>query len=237
MDMEYLRQVLSPRPAAKSKEVEKKAAKPCATFDSAEAVTNAVDYVKTDIAIKAAASLQQWVESDDLGEGETLADRLLALTVGIADANKDGELSDDESDVCSLALSAMYDYLVANGVPEEDAEALLNDWEPETAERVRDLLASNLPDGEEASDDAIDQFAFSEADQESVFDSALDAVYRKTFAVRNGKKVKINKRISGTVRLSAKQKVAIRKAQAKSHSASAQMMRLKSMRIRKRAGL
>ena len=45
------------------------------------------------------------------------------------------------------------------------------------------------------------------------------------------------KRISGHVRLSAKQKVAIRKARLKSHSAKAVMRRLKSVRLRKKLGL
>ena len=55
--------------------------------------------------------------------------------------------------------------------------------------------------------------------------------------VRNGKKVRINKRVSGTVRLSAKQKVAIKKARLKSHNARAMLKRAKSMRKRKQMGL
>ena len=63
------------------------------------------------------------------------------------------------------------------------------------------------------------------------------AVYKTKMAVRKGKKMRIRKRISGTVRLSAKQKLAIRKARMKSHSAGARMRRMKSMRMRKKAGL
>lgn len=201
------------------------------------ALDAAGDYAANDIAMKAAASVQQWAETDDLDEGETQADRLLALMVGIADANKDGELTDEENDVVQLALSAAFDYLTSHGVDEDDAEKLLNNWDPATAERVRDMLAASLPDGEDASDADLDNFVFSDEDQESAFDSCLDAVYRKTFAIRGGKKVRINKRISGTVRLSAKQKLAIRKASMKSHSAGAMMRRMKSMRLRKKMGL
>ena len=67
--------------------------------------------------------------------------------------------------------------------------------------------------------------------------AALDAVYKKKLVVRNGKKVRINKRVSGTVRLSAKQKVAIKKARLKSHNARAMLKRAKSMRKRKQMGL
>ena len=123
-----------------------------------------------------------------------------------------------------------YDYLTSKGVSESDASALLNDWDEDVADRVRDLLADHLPDGEDAEGEDLDNFVFSAEENEPV----LDAVYKKTFAIRKGKKVRINKRISGTVHLSAKQKVAIRKARMKSHSASAMMRRMKSMRIRRR---
>ena len=157
----------------------------------------------------------------------------MALFVGIADANHDGDVTEDEQGVLEVALNAAWDYLVKAGVTEEDAGALLNDWDDDAADRVRDLVASVLPDGDDAASAEIDSFVFSDDDNAP----ALDAVYRKTVAVRNGKKVRINKRISGTVRLSAKQKVAIRKARMKSHSAGARMRRLKSMRLRRKAGL
>lgn len=200
------------------------------TLDAAE---SAESYVSTDIAMRAAATMQQWAETDDLDDGETYADRLFGMFVGIADENKDGEISKDEEEVIVAALNAAFDYLLNKGVSEDDASKLLNDWDDGTADRVRDLLADSLPDGEDAEQEDIDNFVFSAEENEAV----LDAVYKKTFAIRHGKKVRINKRISGTVRLTAKQKVAIRKAQMKSHSASAMMRRMKSMRLRRRAGL
>lgn len=184
------------------------------------------------IANSAIAALQEWIETDDLEDGETLGNRLLALAVGVADGDKDGELTEDEQDVISEALNSMYDYMVSKGVPEDDAEKLLSDFDDDVANRVKDLLVENMPDGSEADDD-IDNFVFSAEDNEPAF----DAVYRKKIVIKNGKKVRINKRVSGTVRLSAKQKMAIRKAQRKAHSASALMRRMKSMKLRKRMGL
>lgn len=197
------------------------------------ALSGADDYTLRDIKLSAIAVVQQWAETDDLGDGESYADRLMAMFVGIADANHDGDVTEDEQGVLEVALNAAWDYLVKAGVTEEDAGALLNDWDDDAADRVRDLVASVLPDGDDAASAEIDSFVFSDDDNAP----ALDAVYRKTVAVRNGKKVRINKRISGTVRLSAKQKVAIRKARMKSHSAGAMMRRLKSMRLRRKAGL
>ncbi len=197
------------------------------------ALSGADNYTLRDIKLSAIAVVQQWAETDDLDDGESYADRLMAMFVGIADANHDGDVTEDEQGVLEVALNAAWDYLVKAGVTEEDAGALLNDWDDDAADRVRDLVASVLPDGDDAASAEIDSFVFSDDDNAP----ALDAVYRKTVAVRNGKKVRINKRISGTVRLSAKQKVAIRKARMKSHSAGAMMRRLKSMRLRRKAGL
>lgn len=218
------------------KDDKKKAA---ATMDEAE---SAGSYAVRDIQIKAVSAVQQWLETDeaDLGDGETLADRLTALMIGIADADKDGEISDDEADVVQVAMNAAWDYLASKGVPEDDCSALFNDGDEAAASRVRDFVAGEVPDGD-AADEEIDNFVFSEEDQEPLLDcvgnAVCDAVYKKTFAIRKGKKVRISKRVSGTVRLSAKQKVAIRKAQMKSHSAAAMMRRLKSMKIRKKMGI
>lgn len=186
-------------------------------------------FSNSEMRMAAAAAVQQWVEADDLDDNETSADRLFALMMGIADENKDGDITDDEQEVFGMALEATWDYLSGKGVEEDDIDALLNEWDSDAAERVRDLVASVLPEGEDAEGEDIDSFAF-----DSV---ALDAAYKNKMAVRGGKKVRIRKRVSGTVRLSAKQKLAIRKARMKSHSASAKMRRAKSMRVRKKAGL
>jgi hypothetical protein len=197
------------------------------------ALAGADNYTIADITMSAVSAVQQWAETDDLDDGESYADRLMALVVGIADANKDGDITEDEQGVLEVALNAAWDYLVKCGATEEDAGALLNDWDDEAADRVRDLVASVLPEGDDEASAEIDSFVFSESDQEP----ALDAVYKMKMAVRGGKKMRIRKRISGTVRLSAKQKLAIRKARMKSHSAGAMMRRMKSMRMRRKMGI
>lgn len=221
---EFLREAMKPRATEK------------ASLDSVgegQTLSGADDYTIKDITLSAAAAIQLWAETDDLDDSESFADRLMALMVGIADANKDGEITDDEQGVLNVAINAAWDYLVSKGVSEEDAGALLNDWDASTAERVRELVASVLPEGEGESDADLDDFVFGDKDQEPM----LDAAYKKVVAFRGGKKVRINKRISGTVRLSAKQKVGIRKMQMKSHSAGARMHRMKSMRMRRKSGM
>jgi len=196
------------------------------------------DYTRADVGLSAAAAIQQWAtDSEELDEGETVADRLLALMIGIADANKDGEISDDEHNILGLALNHGWDYLEQMGASEEDIDALLNDWNESAALRLRELVLAQLPDGEEAAAADIDRFVFGESATASLFDATFDAVYQKRLVIRKGKKVRINQRVSGNVRLSAKQKIAIAKARLKSHSATARMRRLKSMRLRRKLGL
>lgn len=205
---------------------DKGGSKKSAVLDSA--AENAVN----SISLEAISSVQQWLETDDLEDGETSADRLLSMVIGIADANKDGEITDDEQGVIDIALEAIWDYLEKYGVDDADISALLEDWSPEAAERIRDLLAASIPEGS-AAEEEIDDFVFGGEDNEPM----LDAAYKKVVAIRRGKKVRINKRISGTVKLTAKQKLAIRKAGMKAHSAVARMRRAKSVMISRKAGI
>jgi hypothetical protein len=202
----------------------------------------ASDYAGQQMRVTAAAIAQQFAATDDLGDDETLADRLMMLVVGAVDADIDGELSEDESQVAEILLNYLWDYLSLKGVSDEDAEALLNNWDADAAARVKDLLAEELPADDEAAAEDIDSFAFDDESSSAIFDSAngeflYDAVYKKKVVIKNGKKTKINKRISGTVRLNAKQKIAVRKMQRKSHTATATLKRIKSMRKRAQAGL
>lgn len=196
-----------------------------------------------------AAALQQWAETApaDLGEGETMADRLFALCVGIADDNKDGELTNEEIAVVTTCLENAYDYLVGKGVSDDDATALLQDGSDEAAQRVAEFLKGALPEGEDGEMADVDSFAFDSESSESLFDAVLsevfkddpvlDAVYKKKLVVRGGRKLRINKRVSGRVVLSAAQKIAIRKARRKAHSSVARVHRAKSMKMRARSGL
>ena len=103
------------------------------------------------------------------------------------------------------------------------------------AENIQELLINTAPNGEDEELDSIlaDAFEFDEDSDAAV----LDATYKRALAIRNGKKTIIRKRISGTVRLSAKQKMAIKKAQRKAHSGAARAKRLKSMKRRQKMGL
>jgi len=194
------------------------------------AMDSAAKYELMTTRMEAAAAINQWIEDGDMDDGEQLSDRLLALMIGIADDDQDGELEDDEQEVVVSALEAAWDYLSNMGVDDEDLDLLLNEWDADAAMRVHDLVSASM---EADADDEMDDFVFGEEAQEAVF----DATYKKKVAVRGGKKVRINKRVGGNVRLSGKQKVAIRKAQRKARSAGAKVRRMKSMKVRRKLGL
>lgn len=205
---------------------------------------SAAAFALNDISMATAATVQQWCETNDLDDGEGAADRLFAMLVGIADENKDGELSEDEQMIVDTAINEAWSYMAAKGVAESDLEDLFNSDDPAVSNaagvRVMEYVASKLPNGDEA-DDELDDFAFGAEAQEGVFDSAgrlmTDAVYKKRFSIRGGKKVVKRVRVAGVVRLNAKQKVAIRKAQLKARGSKAMARRMRSMRVRKSMGL
>lgn len=200
----------------------------------AEAKDASSQYELTDLRLLVAGALVTWAETDDLQEGETYTDRLNALFVGIVDVNKDGEISSDESDYLNMVLSVAAEWLQVQGVANADIDALLNDDDDDVAENIIDLLTGVLPDGDDAIQKHINDFAGLGETMDGV---VMDAVFKNVLAVLNGVKVKIKKRISGVARMTSKQKRAIEKARRKSHSGAARMKRAKSMRKRAQMGM
>ena len=182
----------------------------------------------------AVSVVQEWAETsdDDLDENEGLGDRLLALIAGTASEGEQ-DLTDEEAEYAAAVAELVGDYLESKGITADDVQALVGDFsfDNDVAERVHEALLDKLPQGDEAVLDDAGRFIDGDDDQ------LLDAAYRKTLAIRGGKKVRINKRIAGNVRLSAKQKVAVRKMQRKAFSGAAKMKRAKSMRLRRRMGM
>jgi hypothetical protein len=165
---------------------------------STRAPLSAARYASIHISLRAITSIHQWAETDDgLDDGETYADRLRAMLVGIVDPRQDGEISDNEQEVLRVAMNSAWDYLANLGAVDEDLSALLNDWDARTADCIRDLVTAVTPEDDRAAVAAVNAFVFGPA-----------ARARTKAAVR----------IAGPVRLSARQRLAIRQAQERSHS-------------------
>ncbi len=187
-----------------------------ATMDSAD---DTLDYVTADLTAMATSAVNVWLDDDvALDDEETLVDRLQGLLIGVVDEDQDGELTDDQMIVLETVLNAAGETMADAGASDADIERILNDWDPETAERVRELMIAEAADM-----DSVD------ADN-----AYFDAVYRRERVVRNGKRVWVQKRVSGKVKLSATQKMALKKARRKAHSSGARAKRLKSMKVANR---
>lgn len=181
----------------------------------------------------AARIVEEFAETE-LEEGEDLGERLLALIVGATDADFDGEIGEGEAEEAAFMVELVADALVNFGVPEADAVELLESFDSDVAERVHELLLDKLPEGEDAMLDSIGKFVDDGLDADNAM---LDAVYKNKIVVRDGKKMKVRKRISGVVRLTGAQKVAVRKMLRKSQTGLAKMRRRKSMAKRRKLGL
>lgn len=178
---------------------------------------------------EAVSIVQEWAESE-LEAGEGFGDRLYALIVGSA-TDGDEEMNDDEAEYAASLAELVGDYLEGKGADSADVDSLLGDdpsFGNDVAARIHDALLDQLPQGEDAMLDDAEKFVSGDDDE------MLDAVYKKVVAIRAGKKVRIKKRISGRVRLTAAQKGAVRKMQRKAFSGQAKMKRAKSMRLRNR---
>lgn len=217
---------------------QQQAPKQQATFDGVEyeAVDDIAAYQMTDIALKVGGAMQAWIETEpsDLDEGENLSDRFDSLMVGIIDEDHDGEINDDEAALLEIAMSKAAEWMISKGLSEDDVSAFFSESADDSeVERMVEFLRGVAPDGDDAEIDELNDFAF-DTDSSA---GAYDATYKRKIAIRAGKKVIIRKRISGRVKLTAKQKMAVKKMLRKSHSSKANRLRLKSMKRRAKMGI
>jgi hypothetical protein len=216
---------------------EKKRAEPKdSVFDAAAKFEESA--AKLDVA----GAVQAWAEttSDDLGDGETMADRLISLIIGAAapDAGDDEELTDEQADLANTYLELAAAYMAKLGVSDADITAVIDDGDGDAATRVSEFVADEVGGTDEERDEAMTNHAFGDDDgDEAAFDSILDAVYKKRMVVRGGKKMRVMKRVSGHVRMTGAQRIGLRKARLKSHSAGARLHRMKSMKLRQKMGM
>lgn len=210
------------------------AAAAAALLDAANSGAETPDIVfSEEMRLDATRVIREWAETDDLDTDEGYGDRLLALIVGTA-AHSDNDLTEDEVEYAGMVAELVGDILEKKGIPGDDIDALFADgkFDNDVGERVYELLLDKMPQGEDAVLDDAGKFVDGDDG-----DDMLDATYRKVIAVRKGKKVRLNKRIAGTVRLNAKQKAAVRKMQRKAFSGGAKIKRAKSMRLRQKMGM
>lgn len=235
-----------------------------AAGDAAKAVLSAEDQafnselvgIRRD-ALFGVLQLSDDILSDDLDDDELPSDRL--------DAYLNGEDGDDEDplneQVMQIKAAFMADALSSLGVSDDLIAAAFDvdvDAADDAISKISEIVETNTPTGDDL-DDFITQFLYGddgldmEAGQVEEYDSAQlgknktrktkagqTLVYRGVKAVRNGKITVVNKRIGNTqmkVKLSPKQKLALRKAALKAVRPNAIKKRIKSLKLGHRSGI
>lgn len=186
----------------------------------------------------------------ELDEEELPTDLLEALIAGFAgDEDESGEIELDDV-AHDVFVANIKDAFETMGVDVDTVEAIFGDDIAEAEEALQaaaEIVIENTPTNDEDIQALVNQFAYGEADSEDgeFFDALTvgkktiktgkvgKVVYKAVKAIRNGKLKIVNKRISGKVKLSAKQRSALRKASRKASTGSAVRKRVRSARKHK----
>lgn len=200
---------------------------------------DAASVVSSNLHVNTANAILEWCNEKTipLDDGETQATRLYVLLLDAAGVDLETDITDDEAEVFSLVSDIAIKYLVSKGVDEADASELIDSLGSKNADdigdTVFDYLCDKLPNDDDAITDDMADFGILDKANGTPLDEngdpILDGVFKKIAAIRGGKKTIVRKRIAGSVHLSSKQRAAIKKAQRRAHSSTANMKRMKSM--------
>lgn len=197
------------------------------------------DFARQQARQNAMSAVLAWIE-----DGNFSFKALDEYVTGIADLDGDFEISDAEEAYYNEIWREVPDALLTLGASEEDVSKFVNDEDDKAGALVGKDADAAINEMEADDDEIIIGFAMGE---DAVFENAsddpdgrhmiLEATYKRRKVVRDGKVQVVNKRVSGKVRLSSAQKLGLKKAQRKSHTAGANLARKKSMRVRQRRGM
>lgn len=168
-------------------------------------------------------------------DGSPDADDFDALAInmaGLGDLDPEADLTDDQINAYNDALGSLADAAVSLGADQDDVTSMIDDDDDDAAERVYDAISGNS-DNDDDADDAIAQYSVS-GDSDDDGNAMMESSTIKV--VRNGEVKLIHKRLRPR-RMTSLQKAALKKAQMRAHSASSNMARRKSMKIRVKRGL
>lgn len=193
-------------------------------------------------------------EEQDADEEELLPSEVLdgLMIEAFESDDDDGDVDDTVKLVLSAHIADCFNSLGVDGATLDDVFSLDGDLADEAIENACQIILENLPADGEPLDEFIRQFVYGDDDSDSsVYDGMmLDGAkkqklrkgqktvkkvnghtiqYKAVKAVRDGKVVTVNKRISGNIILSSKQKSALRKARAKANTSSAIRKQMKSL--------
>lgn len=205
-------------------------------------VENAVDDdAITSARASAMSAVLSWIEDGDFSYNS-----LDETVIVVADIDGDYELTEEEEAYYSNIWDQIPDALLTLGAKPNDVQEFVNgptDAADNAAARMGKMLAEKMETEESDDDSLIAGFAFGEdailesAAYDEVLHGILEATYKKAKVVRNGEIQTVKKRVSGKARLSAAAKAGLRKARRKAHTATANLARRKSLKVRKNHGM
>lgn len=207
------------------------------------------------VALQTALMLDEGQDEDN----EMLPNELLdSLTLEVFDEDGEDEDSDIDANVKAILSANIADAFSSLGVDDGVIEDMFStdlDVADTAIESAGATVIENLPADGEPLDEFIEQFVYgydtdSDAENEEgydgvMFDKAKSKIragkttekevnghkirYKGVKSVRNGKIVTVNKRISGKIILTSKQKAALRKARQKATMPAALRKQMKSL--------
>ena len=149
-----------------------------------------------------------------------------ALVIGMSDLDEDGEVSEEEEDFYNELLWSLGDALVALGGNKGQVETFIDKEDDDAGAKLGAFLKKKLDETEDDDADIIGRFVIK---GDMVFEATKKVI-------RNGKVVLIRKPVRKK-RLSAAQRMGLKKARRKSNTGAARLARKKSMRLRKQRGI
>lgn len=177
---------------------------------------------KADERSVAAAAVLGWAQgSSPNSEG---FDGLALVLAGISEEDDDDDLSDDQIDEYNRQLGLLADAAVSLGADQDSVTQMIDEDDDDSAVDVADGITANSDDD----DQSIAVYGVSGND-----DAMLEANIR---VVRNGE-WKLKKKRPRPRRINASQRAALKKARTKAHTASANLSRRKSLKLRRQRGV
>lgn len=188
-------------------------------------------------------SLSKAIVENELDENELPSDRLDSLIAGFSSADETDEDIEVDQATLDIMIANIQDALESLGVSEKTIRTMFDDGEDAeiAIESAAETIESQLPEGDEL-EEFFTVFIYGEPEDEMLLDGVSvgkkttkkgkfgNVTYKAVKAIRNGKVTVVNKRISGRVKLTSKQKNALAKARRKSTTSSAIKQRVKSIK-------
>ncbi|MBF0121716.1 MAG: hypothetical protein HQK79_23040, partial [Desulfobacterales bacterium] len=162
-----------------------------------------------------------WINSKDYSFGA-----LDVLVQGMADIDGSGNISTEEEDYYNQLFMTVGDALALLGADADGIASFLNDEKDEAGLKIGEFLSAKMDEIQDDDDTIISNFVVS---TDQIFESMKKVI-------RGGVKTWVKKKIRPK-KISSAQRMALKQARLKAHTATAIRARKKSMKIRKKMGM